>query len=118
MDERNAAMSTTAELLGVSNVLCRSQMVRCVDEQGKLVEGTFMADAGGEDTDDPDPKCALLDEDDPMKDSKVPETVAQHYSVLTAHGGDCIECGACETRCPFGVKIRENMRAAKSVFGY
>ena len=48
----------------------------------------------------------------------VPETVAQHYSVLTAHGGDCIECGACETRCPFGVKIRENMRAAKSVFGY
>ena len=48
----------------------------------------------------------------------VPETVAQHYSVLTAHGGDCIECGACETRCPFGVKIRENMRAAKSIFGY
>ena len=48
----------------------------------------------------------------------VPETVAQHDSVLTAHGGDCIECGACETRCPFGVKIRENMRAAKSIFGY
>ena len=48
----------------------------------------------------------------------VPETVAQHYSVLNAHGGDCIECGACETRCPFGVKIRENMRAAKSIFGY
>ena len=30
----------------------------------------------------------------------VPETVAQHYGALTAHGGDCIECGACETRCP------------------
>ena len=48
----------------------------------------------------------------------VPETVAQHYSVLAAHGGDCIQCGACETRCPFGVKIRENMALAKAVFGY
>ena len=48
----------------------------------------------------------------------VPETVAQHYSVLNAHGGDCIGCGACETRCPFGVKIRENMQQAAEVFGY
>ena len=47
----------------------------------------------------------------------VPETVAQHYSVLSAHGGDCVGCGACETRCPFGVKIRENMTQAKAVFG-
>ena len=48
----------------------------------------------------------------------VPETVAQHYSVLKAHGGDCIGCGSCEKRCPFGVPIRENMKAAKAVFGY
>jgi predicted aldo/keto reductase-like oxidoreductase len=48
----------------------------------------------------------------------VPETVAQHYSVLSAHGGDCISCGACETRCPFGVQIRENMAQARAVFGY
>ena len=48
----------------------------------------------------------------------VPETVAQHYSVLGAHGGDCIQCGACETRCPFGVQIRENMARAKETFGY
>ena len=48
----------------------------------------------------------------------VPETVAQHYSVLKAHGGDCIGCGSCETRCPFEVPIRENMKAAKAVFGY
>ncbi len=48
----------------------------------------------------------------------VPETVAQHYSVLTAHGGDCIACGACEKRCPFGVKIRENMVKARDTFGY
>ena len=48
----------------------------------------------------------------------VPETVAQHYSVLKAHGGDCIGCGSCERRCPFEVPIRENMKAAKAVFGY
>ena len=48
----------------------------------------------------------------------VPETVAQHYSVLKAHGGDCIGCGSCEKRCPFEVPIRENMKAAKAVFGY
>ena len=48
----------------------------------------------------------------------VPETVAQHYSVLKAHGGDCIGCGSCEKRCPFEVPIREKMKAAKAVFGY
>lgn len=48
----------------------------------------------------------------------IPETVAQHYSVLTAHAGDCVECGACEKRCPFEVPIRENMKAAKAAFGY
>ena len=46
----------------------------------------------------------------------VPETVREHYAALSAKAGDCIACGACEKRCPFGVKIIENMRAAKSVF--
>ena len=48
----------------------------------------------------------------------VPETVAQHYGALEAHGGDCIGCGSCESRCPFGVSIRENMDQARTVFGY
>lgn len=47
----------------------------------------------------------------------VPETVREHYAALRAHAGDCIECGACERRCPFGVKVIENMRRAKEVFG-
>ncbi len=47
----------------------------------------------------------------------VPETVRSHYLLLDRHGSDCIGCGACETRCPFGVPIRENMRAAAEVFG-
>ena len=48
----------------------------------------------------------------------VPETVREHYASLTAHGGDCIACGACEKRCPFGVSAVKNMAAAKEVFGY
>lgn len=49
---------------------------------------------------------------------EVPETVREHYAALSAHAGDCIECGSCEKRCPFGVSIIENMRAAKETFGY
>lgn len=48
---------------------------------------------------------------------EVPETVREHYAVLPHHAGECIQCGACETRCPFGVSIIENMKAAKDVFG-
>ncbi|MBR1659459.1 MAG: aldo/keto reductase [Oscillospiraceae bacterium] len=49
---------------------------------------------------------------------KLPETVREHYAALEHHAGDCVQCGACETRCPFGVAIRENMRAASGLFGY
>ena len=49
---------------------------------------------------------------------EIPETVREHYKVLEKHAGDCVACGICETRCPFGVKVRENMKKAVSVFGY
>lgn len=48
---------------------------------------------------------------------ELPETVREHYAVLPAKATDCIECGSCERRCPFGVEIIENMRSAKAVFG-
>lgn len=48
----------------------------------------------------------------------VPETVREHYAALKHHAGECIQCGVCETRCPFGVDIRDNMRKAAQVFGY
>lgn len=48
---------------------------------------------------------------------EIPETVREHYKVLKAHGSDCIGCGACEKRCPFGVSIRKNMTEATRVFG-
>lgn len=48
----------------------------------------------------------------------IPETVREHYASLSRHASECIGCGVCEKRCPFGVKIRDNMKKAVSVFGY
>lgn len=47
----------------------------------------------------------------------VPETVRQHYFALEHTADQCIQCGACEPNCPFGVHIRENMLQAQEVFG-
>ena len=49
---------------------------------------------------------------------KLPETVREHYKVLAHHASECIGCGACEKRCPFGVEIRKNMQECVNVFGY
>ena len=51
-------------------------------------------------------------------EKNIPETVREHYKVLEHHAGECIKCGACEKRCPFGVAIRDNMTRAKNLFGY
>lgn len=48
----------------------------------------------------------------------IPETVREHYKVLTHHASECIGCGQCETNCPFGVSIIEQMQKAKERFGY
>ena len=50
--------------------------------------------------------------------ANLPETVREHYKVLTHHASECLECGACEMRCPFDVAIRDNMRKAQEIFGY
>ena len=46
----------------------------------------------------------------------VPDTVMEHYWSLSATADDCLMCGRCEPNCPFGVKIRENMKQARIVF--
>lgn len=48
----------------------------------------------------------------------IPETVREHYKVLTHHASECITCGQCEKNCPFGVAIVEQMRKAAHRFGY
>lgn len=50
-----------------------------------------------------------------MQDT-VPPTVRAHYENLSAHAADCIKCGGCESRCPFGVHVTERMEAAAELF--
>lgn len=47
----------------------------------------------------------------------MPETVREHYNMLSHKAGECTGCGICETRCPFDVRVRENMKAAADIFG-
>lgn len=39
------------------------------------------------------------------------------YDALDKKASDCIGCGVCETRCPYGLPIRDMMRAAAAKFG-
>ena len=48
--------------------------------------------------------------------SEVPSAVRAHYQELSANADDCIGCGGCEERCPFGVKVTEKMEKAKELF--
>jgi len=50
-----------------------------------------------------------------MQDT-VPASIRAHYADLSHHASECIGCTACETRCPFGVKISERMVSAAKLF--
>ena len=53
-----------------------------------------------------------------VAEGKIAETVREHYAALPNHASDCVACGECETRCPFGVEIIEGMEKAAETFGY
>ena len=46
---------------------------------------------------------------------EVPATVRAHYQALSATAADCIACGGCESRCPFGVPVIEKMEQARKL---
>lgn len=48
---------------------------------------------------------------------EVPATVQSHYELLEKTASACIDCHACEIRCPFGVKIAERMKKTAELFG-
>ena len=48
---------------------------------------------------------------------EVPASVKEHYEALEHHASECIGCRACESRCPFGVKIADRMEKAAVLFG-
>ena len=39
------------------------------------------------------------------------------YEALAGHASDCIDCGICETRCPYELPIRQMLKAAAEKFG-
>lgn len=47
----------------------------------------------------------------------VPASVQSHYELLEHHALECIQCHACEKRCPFGVKVTTRMKKASELFG-
>lgn len=47
---------------------------------------------------------------------EVPASVKSHYELLKHTASECIGCGGCETRCPFGVKITERMKKTAELF--
>lgn len=51
-----------------------------------------------------------------MDRNAVSKGAGQHYRVLAAHGSDCIQCGSCESKCPFSVPVRKNMDLAAEIF--
>lgn len=44
-------------------------------------------------------------------------TVRAHYASLEHKADECIQCGICETQCPFNVKIMDRMQKAAGLFG-
>ena len=48
---------------------------------------------------------------------EVPASIRAHYAELNQSAADCLACGSCESRCPFGVAIVQRMAAAAELFG-
>lgn len=48
--------------------------------------------------------------------NNVSPSIRSHYLSLAHSGKDCIQCGSCENRCPFGVPIITNMEEANRLF--
>jgi len=47
----------------------------------------------------------------------VDAALRQAYAAMAANADDCLACGDCESRCPFGVAVVERMEAARELFG-
>lgn len=48
---------------------------------------------------------------------KVSPELQKQYDALKVHASECIECGACENKCPNDVKVIETMKEAVKLFG-
>ena len=42
---------------------------------------------------------------------------SDRYNALDKYASECIGCGVCETRCPYGLPIRQKLKKAAEIFG-
>lgn len=63
LDNRNAAMSAVADLLGMPSVVARAKPMRIIDKDGNVIEGTFMEAAKGMDPENLPPEAANIPRD-------------------------------------------------------
>ena len=47
-----------------------------------------------------------------LDETTIPPSIISHLKSLSPKPEECTECGSCENRCPFGVKIINNMKEA------
>ena len=45
------------------------------------------------------------------------EWAHSRYATLSKTASDCVDCGACETRCPYNLPIRQMLKSAAQKFG-
>ena len=48
--------------------------------------------------------------------ARISEHVKAGYKRMAHTAAECTECGSCEAKCPFGVEVIKNMRAAREMF--
>ena len=51
-----------------------------------------------------------------MAQSQLTPDLRAQYDALESNASDCVQCGACEERCPFGVTVMERMEQAVELF--
>lgn len=51
-----------------------------------------------------------------LDENNIPAEIYAQYNAITHKASECVACGNCEERCPFDVKVIENMNKAARLF--
>lgn len=52
-----------------------------------------------------------------MAEKEMTDNLKGRYQALEVNASDCVHCGACTKRCPFGIDASANMARAERIFG-
>ena len=52
-----------------------------------------------------------------MAEKENTQEIKDRYHALVTKAGECLHCGACTERCPFGIDASENIARAERIFG-